>query len=738
VRTTSGRTAAWARQDDGASLVTVVSAFALLFALVLTTSLYVVRSIRQTATFTDSELALSAAESGIADYLARASADPGYWSETDCTNVALQVPVTVGETSDCEDWISTPAIGWAAVEQDADAETSPAFHYTVLGWDTQNGTEATWLTLQVTGRSGEQYRTLQVTATRESTEQYTGYQNHWARVDHTCTDSSGARVYQWTAGMYPTNATMPSVRCLRTLGSANGSNNGWRNGTELTIPSNVYVHGDWQTNSWVNPVEGDFFSNDIGFVSPGPASMNATYTVNGTLTLVNPWCTGSAFGAGWQSDVIATDCGAFPVPSPAFNPPFLTVSRVTVSEEPQLSSSRTLPYDTSALSAAPGCRYYGPTRVVLHDDGTMTVWSKQSGYDALTLSVPARGSTDAVDCGSAADLVADAGATVPVPDGMVVHVADLPSEVATANGVVNGRLDGKEIGGNEEYGYLPAGDVAADVLAQAMAEGRTGNNEILLDTSTYPSSRYRTEGNLWVEGELRGSVTLATDGAVLVTGDLVTAGGTDAGDDQLGIVASDVKVVDQRLAYHLTQKYIDTDGASATSGTRGDWPHSYDGNTDEVRIEAAIQVLASGLGYQDQEYCILTSGHPGYEGWMTGGAEQYYFDFPYVTVDRSTTTPSAHLPELTQGEATVDVVVDGALAQNYLSFTGIRRENAHVTGYSGSVNVYYEAGSCGMDVRVEYDDRLQTSTPPYLLRFTDVGWERGDSSEVSTPEQLRG
>jgi hypothetical protein len=43
-----------------------------------------------------------------------------------------------------------------------------------------------------------------------------------------------------------------------------------------------------------------------------------------------------------------------------------------------------------------------------------------------------------------------------------------------------------------------------------------------------------------------------------------------------------------------------------------------------------------------------------------------------------------------------------------------------------------------MDVRVEYDDRLQTSTPPYLLRFTDVGWERGDSSEVSTPEQLRG
>ena len=73
--------------------------------------------------------------------------------------------------------------------------------------------------------------------------------------------------------------------------------------------------------------------------------------------------------------------------------------------------------------------------------------------------------------------------------------------------------------------------------------------------------------------------------------------------------------------------------------------------------------------------------------------------------------------------------------------TGVRTEYAHASGYSGSSDswdlVTWNPGSCGLDVTVDYDDRLQSTTPPYLLRFTDTGWERGESTEVTTPGSVR-
>jgi Tfp pilus assembly protein PilX len=729
--------------DEGMSLVMVVTSFALLFAIVLTTSLYVVRSLRQAAEYTDQEKALSAAESGIADYLSRAGASSGYWQETDCTNAALETPVAAGETSPCPESWDGKTVGWAAVDSGADASSSPAYHYEVLGWDEQNGSEATSVSLRVTGRSGDAYRTVEVQATRESTAAYTGYQNHWARAG-SCTDADGARVYQRSTGMYTAGSALPAVYCLRTLNSSTSGNNGWAsNGTEIGSGSNAAV--DWVLNPWVNQIEGDFFSNDIAFLSPGPVSMKATYSVNGTLSVVNPWC--SELGTTWASSVISTSCDVLPTTGSNWLP----TSAVTVTEEPELSASKTLPYDTSALEEAPGCRYYGPTRIVLQDDGTMKVWSKQSVYADMTLAV-ATAAGDTPDCGTPGALGSDEGATVDLPDGMVVYVQDVPEDVVTTNGIVNGRLDAHEIGGDATYGYLPTGDVAADVLATATANV---HNYILLDSSTWTSNRYRTKGNLWVEGEVRGTVTLGSTGSVLVTGDLVTVDSTD----QLGIVASQVSVVDQRVAVKgratlyadgtswvgsttvgSTPFYQYIGGSDASSGSVGSWPHSYDGNSDQLRIDAAIQVIAGGFGYQDYEICPLSTGTFGGVGGTGGYGWIYnldYFDFPYVTYDSS--AGWATVPELTNNELMLDVLVTGSLAENYLGTTGVRVEVEKTRGYQTSIRygLTVGAGSCGINLTVAYDDRLQASTPPYLLQFTDVGWERGASTEVTTPASVR-
>lgn len=749
--------------DEGMSVVMVVISFTVLFAVVLTTSVYVIRSLRPTTAFTDSEKALSAAESGIADYLARAGANPGYWQTTDCDNAALQAPTT---DSTCG-WDQTTSVGWAPVDAGDQADTAPAYHYEVLGWDEQNGTEATALSLRVTGRSGDQYRTVEVSATRTSTEQYAGYQNHWVLPLTTCVDADGARLYQRTPEVYQGSKT---PQCLRTA-NAMGTYFGWANDA-----GNRSGEDTWQLNAWVNPVGGDFFSNDIGFLNPGPSlsgtaegsPLSGFYQVNGTLTVANPWCGSTGLVQGWQTGTsFSADCGQLPTNTSSGLPK----SRVATTEQPGLSSTKTLPYDTTALAEAPGCHYYGPTRIVMESDGTMRVWSKQSVYPELTVAVASRSGT-LPTCGTGLELSSDDGAHVVVPAGMVIYVDDLPADVVSTHGVVNERLEAGELGGDATYGFLPTGQTLASVLTDETIQ----NTAIKLDTSTYPSSRYRTKGNLWIEGEYRGDVTVGSAGAVLITGDLIAAGGTGVDSaDQLGIVANEVYVVDQRLSRYdrvtrrgsqttvstmgRTAYYLYTDGVDPASGAKGDWPHDYDGNGDQLRIDAAIQVLTNGLSYQDGGICAQSVPWSSYDvtdGWhalpdaVDPSVPQvpFYFTFPGVTaVDRvwpeagSRPAYQATVSQPADGSATLDVELTGSLAQNYLGTTGVRTEYDHTTSYTGSsdtwTQVTWTAGSCGTDLTISYDDRLRTTSPPYLLRFTDVGWERGESSEVSTPESIR-
>jgi hypothetical protein len=723
--------------DRGASLVLVVTSFALLFALVLVTALYVVRSVAPTAKLEREEQALAAAESGITDFIARASGTTGYWLTTDCANVAMRRDLSdqtaAGEAVDCG-WGDGTENGWLSVETGLEVTTGtePAFHYEVLDYAERDGSQAGSLTVRVTGRAHGVYRTLDSEVVRESTEQFAGFQDYWTSdpqgfLDRmrdygvTSIDSSGLGNvcplnttngfgYLWSEDVLFDSDYYGSFNCRNTaIGAAKSS--------------------DWDKNTWVGSVTGDFFSNDIPFLNANSVSMGGAYDVDGTVTVANPTCDASNFGTEWVDGVGAATvsmlCGGIPAYRNA-GKTVATTANVRVTEEPQTSSTLYhLPTDTSALLEAPGCRYYGATRIVLLGEvdgvGKMRVWSKGSDHAGLTTAVQPTYDTDVtVDCGSGSDLSSDEGALVTVPEGMVVQVLDIPADVVERDQIKNSVLLAGEIGGNARYGWLPTGDAvtSADLTVENLGAG------YLVDVLSGVQPRmYRTEGNLWLEGELKGSVTMGTEGSVVITGDVLMVDGTGPdSEDQLGIVAGSVEVMHKGVYRYGQVRQIGGEvtlygwagsrhyryqSTSDNQGELGEWPHDYSGDAGEIRIQAAIQAVTYALNVSATDSC------PAYS-WFTS-----YMDSSFSAY------PTSGQPRL---------VIEGSLAQRFLGLVGARGED---TGASRGNNA--PTGDCGVsEVSVEYDARLQDSTPPYLLRFTDSPWTAGDTSEVATPERLQG
>ncbi|MCW2678957.1 MAG: hypothetical protein JWM62_358 [Frankiales bacterium] len=148
--------------------------------------------------------------------------------------------------------------------------------------------------------------------------------------------------------------------------------------------------------------------------------------------------------------------------------------------------------DNSAQFATfPGCQYTGPTRVVLKSNGTMDVWSKWSTGAAAV----------AADCGGAAVTTAAGATNVPVPDGKVLYVRN----------------------GGE---------------ARQCAAGEIGDGLPLTgDTTMRLADQFCNMGNLYIEGTLKGRMSVAANNSIVVTGDLLLASGID-GVDMLGLVAA--------------------------------------------------------------------------------------------------------------------------------------------------------------------------------------------------------
>ncbi len=216
----------------------------------------------------------------------------------------------------------------------------------------------------------------------------------------------------------------------------------------------------------------------------GAVHFNDTPLVSGTPTFKKGFETADA---GCKTAVAGNDyatCWRSSSATPNFN-----------GNVPSYAPVLNLPDNSSAFAGYPGCDYTGDTRIKFNSDGTMTVWDKG-----------AVGTTVGTGCGTPATLASSGGQTVNVPTDQTIYVA-------------NGSTQAKCTTGQVGDGIPLAGDV-----------------------NTSLSTFYCGQGNVYVEGTLKGRVTLAAQNNVIVTGDLLlsstTAGAAPTGSDMLGLVAS--------------------------------------------------------------------------------------------------------------------------------------------------------------------------------------------------------
>jgi hypothetical protein len=197
----------------------------------------------------------------------------------------------------------------------------------------------------------------------------------------------------------------------------------------------------------------------------------------------------------------------------------------------------------------PGCLYTGPTKITLTSDGNMrvispyTIWPQTGAKGA-----PAAG-VSLENCGTpgATGLGAANGQVIPVPTNNLIYVQAVPSKTTDPNysqtgapnspgesavfpGCVGSNTNttattshDKAVAGNG-IGYPASATVPATQLAPAKLV-----NEAAPSSSSYGCMA----GDAFVQGSLKGRLTIAAANYVYITGDLTYA---DSDGDILGLV----------------------------------------------------------------------------------------------------------------------------------------------------------------------------------------------------------
>jgi Tfp pilus assembly protein PilX len=424
-----------ARSDAGFAMLFVMASAVILGMLVGTA--YVVAQQAQTSTRRDQDwtAALSAAQSGVDDYIARLNQSDSYWTAVDCTNIAMKGPNS--GTNTCG-YTSATAVGWQNVKP-GDA-TAGQFHYDV---DSSTIWSQGVIKVTSTGRVNGRFRTIQVLVSRGGSTDFLYY-----------TDFEDADPANTVA--YPSGA--PSDAC----------------GKSGTTKAKYY----WQTRSGC--VEIQFATGDV---LDGAVHFNDTPNMGGTVKFMKGYETSDPGCATTPYKITNCDRGSG---TPNLN-----------GTSAQYAPLLYLPDNSSQFSTYPGCQYTGDTRIKFNSNGTMTVWSTKS-----------TGTTMGTGCGSSTGSWPQ---TVNVPDGNVIYIKNASTTAKCTTGQIG---DG-----------LPLAN----------------------DDNVNQSTFYCGGGNLYVEGTVKGRVTLAAQNNIIVTGDLLLAstpvGSNPTGSDMVGLVAANSVVV---------------------------------------------------------------------------------------------------------------------------------------------------------------------------------------------------
>lgn len=614
-------------KDEGVALVTVVGSMLVLAALASAALAYSIAGERFARYDQDYAAAMSAAQSGVDDFISRLNRDDDYGETVDCANTAWKGPLP--PTSNSCGWGSTTPVGWMPVQPGNSDPKGAYFHYTVDA--SQKSTTGT-VVLDVTGKVNGVYRTVETSVTKGGSTDYVYYTDF--------EDADPANVQAYPSGP-------PNNSCgLGGYSNAEYWYEGRSNCQEITFIGDDTLDGSVFTNDTILS-DGAHFLKGVQTATPNCANAGST---------TNSWNT-ACLRSGSTAD---------------FN-----------GIKPRYADPLYLPDNSAEFKDNPGCHYYGSTRVVFSSDGTMTVWNKRSvngSNPALADNDPAQvGAPLAIappggavpSCGTLAQLDSVAGAKVAVPNNMVIYTFAAPS-TSTANR----QCYGGELGGPTSR-TLPLGTYSSSTSVGQQAT---------YDVNMTEAFKKCSEGNLYVEGVVKGRVTAAAAQSVIVTGDIVLAGGLN-GTDLVGLVATNsVEVMHARMVTGTRKSNGSWGSQSSESEPSGTWPYRYKEPgathyepTDGIQISASIQTLQHS--FLVQKYSV-------------GG-------------DKGT------------------LLVNGSIAQRWRGIVGCTGNSSSCNGHNGYAKLY------------KYDTRLTYTRPPYFPLWVNSEWSARYTGEIRTAPEIK-
>lgn len=637
------------RSDAGAAIVLVIGSMLVLAMLALTALSFSLSGTKFARFDQDYTGAMAAAQSGVEDFISRMNREDVYGYTPDCSNPAWKGPMPTASNS-CS-WSPTTAPGWQVVEAGQTGPKAAAFHYSVDSSKQGVGIYQ----LYVTGRVNNRYRTIDVTVGKGGSTDYVYY------TDFESADPANVQAYD------PSGTT--KVVCGKD-GSTNAS----------------YWHSSAATDG--KPSRSGKGCVEIQFVGgdelDGEVMTNDTIYANlrgGKKALFKKQV--------WTAD---QDCKTATAAASTWEAACLRSGSVADFNgiQPKAHDPLYLEDSSAAFASVPGCHYFGSTRIKFTADGKMTVWNKTSvNGNQAPLAVPIPGGATP-SCGDLISLNSDAGATVAVPNEMAVYVA------ASASLTAQRQCYAQELGGGTSSSdRLPLGTYNGTPPA-------TKDSTYTADANMLEVTKYCGQGNLYAEGVLKGRVTLAAAQSIIMTGDLVMAGGTGTGStDMLGLVATNaVEVFHPRVgtvkSIGKCTKTDPVDGSCTKySTTQFEWTTKVTGEAD---------VAGWPRRYKEPSASVYTP----VDGIQIAGSIQ-------------TLQHSFLVQKYDVGGDAGTLLVVGSIAQRWRGIVG-----ETVSGvFNGYLKLY------------KYDTRLQYSTPPYFPKWANAKYTLRYSGEVTTPPAVK-
>jgi Tfp pilus assembly protein PilX len=531
------------------TMIAVLVSCTILMTVVLGSAAFLSSSTKFSRYEQDSDLAFSAAQSGLNDLLTRLRADPAFLETLEmnsqdpgsyCLSEATGGP-DEDVFADICGWSTSTNVNWAEITS-AQTSARQYFHYVITFYDEISQS----IDVTATGKSRNVVRSITARLAPVSTPMYLYISNYELADPTDYTTYTREDVYG--------GGQLTSMAC--------GA--GWAPGS---VPGDL--HYEWEVGT-TDPVTGKKIpprrynytgleqacfvpAFDAWDTLQGRIHSNDTIRARGTVFIVDPeWTTAKkeCLAAG---DPLK-DC--------------IDGNATWQNGGPKYHEKMDMPTTASAATAAAdgaGCTYEGNTRIVL-EGSSMTVWAPET-------------KNTKTGCGSLAALKSAAGAVVNIPaeaDGPLVYIA--PSDATPAE------LKAGSIGG------LPLGTYTGAAISSS-----TNYTEEIAVTR---QEKFAGRGNVYIQGYLSGHLTVAADESVIVTGDLTTVNDET---DLLGLIGTSIEIYNpvlQRVkSAESGNHWIPTvpEKLDVVSG----WPQNLDGEANILTIEAAIHATTGSFRLQN-------------------------------------------------------------------------------------------------------------------------------------------